>query len=199
MATLNACLHIPTPSSLPSPSPSNFTIAPMVTGRLTGRMGLVPILPVGRPITISTLLNFDGDGDRIGDGVGMCKQAFNQKRFNIVQKRHVWKIFKVQKGHWSIKFVRIVKLDQEISILALFGIFSCMFTSFYNFSANLFQPHFAGHTLFQKFDLFKISYFWKFYPIHTYLYNIKEIFASQIPYTVTDSYAVVTAEYPRRW
>ena len=42
---------------------------------MTGRMGLEPILPVRQPVTISTMLNFDSDGDGIGDGVGMCKQA----------------------------------------------------------------------------------------------------------------------------
>ena len=49
----------------------------MVTGCLTGRMGLVLILPVRRPVTISTTFNFDSDGNGIGDGIGMCKQAFN--------------------------------------------------------------------------------------------------------------------------
>ena len=39
--------------------------------RLTGRMGMEPILPVKQPVTIDTMLNFDGDG------VGMCKQALS--------------------------------------------------------------------------------------------------------------------------
>ena len=40
-----------------------------MTGRLTGRMGSRPILPIRRPITIGTIVKLDGDGD------GMCKQA----------------------------------------------------------------------------------------------------------------------------
>ena len=44
-------------------------------GRLTGRMGLEPILPGKRPVTISIMLNFDGDWHSDDDGVGMCKQA----------------------------------------------------------------------------------------------------------------------------
>ena len=50
-------------------------------GRLMVRMGLEPILPVRRPVTISTMLNLDGDGDGIGDGVGMCKQALNLRSY----------------------------------------------------------------------------------------------------------------------
>ena len=64
-----AYLHIPTPS----PSPSSFIIVSMVTGSLTGRMGLEAILPVG----ISTMLNFDGDS------VGTCKQALSARIVNI--------------------------------------------------------------------------------------------------------------------
>ena len=45
-------LHIPTLSPTPSLSPSSFIIVSMVTGSLTGRMGLEPILPV----TISIML-----------------------------------------------------------------------------------------------------------------------------------------------
>ena len=67
-----AYLHIPTPS--PIPSPSSFIIVQMVTFCLTCRMGLEPILPIRWPVTISTMFNFDGVG--IGDGVGMCNQAF---------------------------------------------------------------------------------------------------------------------------
>ena len=72
---LKVCLHIPTPT--PSPSPSKFNIVPMVTGSLTGRMGLEAILPVKLPVTIDTMLNFDEHSDGDGDGVGMCKQALN--------------------------------------------------------------------------------------------------------------------------
>ena len=51
----------------------------MVTGSLTGRMGLEAILPVKLPVTINTMLNFDGHSDDDGDAVGMCKQAFTYK------------------------------------------------------------------------------------------------------------------------
>ena len=47
----------------------------METDRLMDRMGSVPILPVKWTITIGIMLNFDGDGDRHGDGDGRCKQA----------------------------------------------------------------------------------------------------------------------------
>ena len=43
----------------------------MVTGSLTGKMGVEPILPVRRPVT-----KIQGKLDGNGDGVGMCKQAF---------------------------------------------------------------------------------------------------------------------------
>ena len=49
-------LHIPTPS------PSTFNNVPMVMGR----MGSRHILRVIVPVTIGTMLNFDGDGDGIG-------------------------------------------------------------------------------------------------------------------------------------
>ena len=52
-----------------------FSIVSMVTGR----MSLEPILPIKQPITIGTMLNFDGDGH--GDGVGMCKQNFRTTAF----------------------------------------------------------------------------------------------------------------------
>ena len=42
---------------------------------LTGRMGLEPILPVKLSVTISTMLNFDGECDGDGHSVGMCKQT----------------------------------------------------------------------------------------------------------------------------
>ena len=52
----------------PCPSPSSFIIVPMVMGRLTGKMGVEPILP----ITINTMMNLDGDGD------GIYKQAITR-------------------------------------------------------------------------------------------------------------------------
>ena len=72
---LKVCLHILTQSPSPSECPSKFNIVPMVTGSLTGRMGLEAILPVKLPVTIGTILNFDGHSDGDGDRVGMCKQA----------------------------------------------------------------------------------------------------------------------------
>ena len=34
------------------------------------------ILPVKKPDAIGTMLNFDGDGDDNGDGVGTCVRTF---------------------------------------------------------------------------------------------------------------------------
>ena len=42
---------------------------------LTLAIGVEPILPARRPITINTMIKLDGDGD--GDIVVMCEQAFN--------------------------------------------------------------------------------------------------------------------------
>ena len=47
-------------------------------------MGSTPILPVRLPITIDTMLNFDGHCDGDGDGVGMCKQALNALKTNCL-------------------------------------------------------------------------------------------------------------------
>ena len=65
MLMLEACLHVP------SPSPSKYNIVPMETVRLTNRMGTEPILSVKRTVSIDTMINFDGDGDRT------CKQALS--------------------------------------------------------------------------------------------------------------------------
>ena len=48
---VKVCLHVPTQSLSPSQCPSKFNIVPMVTGSLTGKMGVEPILPVRRPVT----------------------------------------------------------------------------------------------------------------------------------------------------
>ena len=48
----------------------------MVTGRLTEKMGPVPNMPITRPVSINTILNFEGEGHEHGDGDGTCKQAF---------------------------------------------------------------------------------------------------------------------------
>ena len=74
---LKACLHIPMPLPIPFPSPSKFIVVLMVTGRLSGRMGSRPILPVRQPVTIGTITKLDGDGNGIGAGIGMCKQALS--------------------------------------------------------------------------------------------------------------------------
>ena len=47
----------------------------MVTGSLTGKIGVEPILPVRRSVT-----KIQGKLDSDGDGVGMCKQAFSISR-----------------------------------------------------------------------------------------------------------------------
>ena len=44
---------------------------PMVTGSLTGTMGS------RLPVTIVTMLDFDGNGHGDGDGLGTCKQTLN--------------------------------------------------------------------------------------------------------------------------
>ena len=67
--TIKACLHVPSLSPCPSPSPSKFNIVPMVTVRFTGRMGTESILSVKQSVSIDTMINFDGNG------VGTCKQA----------------------------------------------------------------------------------------------------------------------------
>ena len=58
------CLHVPSQS----PSLSKYNIVSMEMNRLTDR-----ILSVKRSVTIDTMINFDGDGDRHGDGDGTCK------------------------------------------------------------------------------------------------------------------------------
>ena len=74
-----ACLHVPSLSPCPSPSPSKFIIVPMETDCLTGRMGTEPILPVKRTITIGVMLHFDRDGHGHGDRDGTCKLVFMPK------------------------------------------------------------------------------------------------------------------------
>ena len=78
MSVTKACLHVPSPS--PSPSPSKYNIVPMVTVRLTGRMGTEPILSIKRFVSIDTLINFEVDGDGRGDRT--CKQASSGTHFN---------------------------------------------------------------------------------------------------------------------
>ena len=77
MLTLKACLHVPSASPCPSPSLSKYNIVPMMTVRLTGRMGTEPILSVKQSISIDTMINFDVDGDGHGHGDSTCKQALN--------------------------------------------------------------------------------------------------------------------------
>ena len=71
VTNLKVCLHVPTPSLCPS----EFNIVLMMMGNLTGRMGSRPILPVRQPVTIDAIIKLDGDGNGVGDGIGMCKQA----------------------------------------------------------------------------------------------------------------------------
>ena len=70
--SIKVCLHFPTSSPSTSQCPSKFNIMSIVTAILTDRMGDRSILPVKMPVTICTMLNFDGDGD----SVGTCKQTF---------------------------------------------------------------------------------------------------------------------------
>ena len=83
--TLKGCWHVATPSSSSRPClpPSKFNIMSMVTDSLTGKMGLPPILPIKRPITIGTMINLDGDCDDDGDGVGPCKQTLTWSHFSV--------------------------------------------------------------------------------------------------------------------
>ena len=78
--TFKGCLHVPSRS----PSPSKYNIVPEVMVRLTDSMGSVPILSVKRSISIDTMINFDGDGDRDGT----CKQAFRQHKNHSIKLRH---------------------------------------------------------------------------------------------------------------
>ena len=41
------------------------------TDRLTGKLGTEPILPVRQSVSIDTMINFDGDGDRDGTCKGL--------------------------------------------------------------------------------------------------------------------------------
>ena len=77
---VKACLHVPSPSLGPSLSQSKYNIVPMVTVRLMGRMCMEPILSIKQSVSIDTMINFDGDGDRHRDGDGMCKQALKNIR-----------------------------------------------------------------------------------------------------------------------
>ena len=40
-------------------------------------MGLQPILPVKLPVASGTMINFDGDCDGDGHGIGTCKHSFS--------------------------------------------------------------------------------------------------------------------------
>ena len=59
-----ACIHIPSPS--PIPSQSSFIIVPMVTGRLMDRMGSILIRPVRQPVTINTNVNLTATESETG-------------------------------------------------------------------------------------------------------------------------------------
>ena len=59
-----------------------FTTVWMVMDHLMDRLGSEPILSIKQSVSISTMVNFDGDGHGNGDGMckravnGMCKRAF---------------------------------------------------------------------------------------------------------------------------
>ena len=63
--------------------PRKVYIVLIVTGHLMSRMGSRSILPVRLPVAIGTIIKLDGDGDEVGDGFEMCKQAFNLYNFCI--------------------------------------------------------------------------------------------------------------------
>ena len=74
----------------------------MVTGSLTGKMGVRPILPVRLSVTIATMLNFDGHCDGDGDGVGMCKQALSALSFSLKETKKCVFVGKVVLDIWII-------------------------------------------------------------------------------------------------
>ena len=51
--------------------------------RQMARMGVEPILPIRQAIIISPMINFDGDGDWHGDGVGTCKHALRLAMYYV--------------------------------------------------------------------------------------------------------------------
>ena len=69
----------------------------MVTGTLTGRMGSTLILPVKVPVTITTMLNFDGLNFGPNFGVDTCEQGFMAySHFPIpTPTRLQWKLIRV--------------------------------------------------------------------------------------------------------
>ena len=54
----------------------------MVMVRLTGKMGVEPILPIRRAITISTMIKLDGDWH--GEGVGTCKHTLRKTLLCVI-------------------------------------------------------------------------------------------------------------------
>ena len=60
----------------------------MVIDCLMQRMGSEPNLPVKRSVPIGTMLNFDSDGHRHGDGDGTCKQAFKITSLKLVSNEN---------------------------------------------------------------------------------------------------------------
>ena len=66
-SNVKVCLHVQTPFPSLSDCPSSLSLCQW----LTGRMGSIPILPIRVPITISTMINFDGQSNGDGNGVRM--------------------------------------------------------------------------------------------------------------------------------
>ena len=78
---------------------------PMVVVHLTGRMGTEPILSIKRSISIDAMINFDGDGDRHGDGDGTCKQALSIKASVLIEQRWISALTRYKKD-WSWNYYR---------------------------------------------------------------------------------------------
>ena len=55
----------------------------MVTNCLMDRMDSEPNLSIKQPISIGTMLNFDGDRHGDGDDGGTCKQALTLYKFQL--------------------------------------------------------------------------------------------------------------------
>ena len=81
----------------------------MVTGTMMDKIGLVPILSIILPVTIDTMLNFDGDIDGHGGSEVTCKQTLSFVLtssskiihqllccFNKTENTHVTKFFYFQ-------------------------------------------------------------------------------------------------------
>ena len=74
----------------------------MVTARLTGRIGMEPILPVRRAVTISTMTKLVGDGDGDGDGSERVNTPLPLYLHFVHKVMNIFKII-IQLFHISVK------------------------------------------------------------------------------------------------